>query len=127
MIHNEGRQIMALNNVIKKRLSELNMKNKELSDASGVPLRTINNILAGITDNPGIETVRAIAHAIGFTLDDIAEEVSSDVFCFTASERQLLSDFKSLSAEGQELLLQRAAELVRLGYIKNSESELVEA
>ena len=43
----------------------------ELSDRSGVPVSTIKKISAGITKRPNIETVKAIVHAMGFTLDDL--------------------------------------------------------
>ena len=62
--------------VIKNRMRSLNIGNKELAEHSDVPLRTVNNILSGITDDPRLETIRAIAHALDYTLDDIAEEVS---------------------------------------------------
>ena len=46
----------------------------ELSDRSGVPVSTIKKISAGITKRPNIETVKAIVHAMGFTLDDLDDE-----------------------------------------------------
>lgn len=66
---------MALNDVLKMYMDRLGIGNKELSKLSGVPLRTVNNILSGITANPTLETVKAIAHALNCTLDDVAEDM----------------------------------------------------
>lgn len=66
---------MALCTVLKMYMDKMGIGNKELSRRSGVPLRTINNILGGLTDNPTLETVKALAHALDCTLDDLAEEM----------------------------------------------------
>ncbi len=62
---------MALNiNKIKNVMNEKGLGNKDLSAKSGVPLRTINNILGGITSNPTIDNMIAIAHALDCIVDD---------------------------------------------------------
>lgn len=62
---------MALNvNKIKKMMEEKGLGNKDLSVKAGVPLRTINNILGGITSNPTIDNMIAIAHALDCIVDD---------------------------------------------------------
>lgn len=61
---------MALREEIRNRMNEIGIGNKELSEKSGVPLRTINNILSGVTSNPTVDNVMAIAHALGCTIDD---------------------------------------------------------
>lgn len=66
---------MALNEVLKTYMDKMGIGNKELSAISGVPLRTVNNILGGITTNPTVETVKAMAHALNCTLDDVAEDM----------------------------------------------------
>lgn len=55
---------------IKRIMSQQGMGNKDLSIKSGVPLRTVNNILGGITANPTIDSVISIAHALGCRVDD---------------------------------------------------------
>lgn len=66
---------MALNEVLKMYMDRMGIGNKELSKLSGVPLRTVNNILGGLTANPTVETVKAMAHALNCTLDDVAEDM----------------------------------------------------
>ena len=56
-------------NEVKK---ELGMTNIELAAKSGVPKSTIDKITAGATTNPKWLTVKAITHALGKRLDDMA-------------------------------------------------------
>lgn len=69
---------MALDKVLKLYMDKKKIGNKELSSISGVPLRTISNILSGITVNPTLETIRALAHALDCTLDELAEEMKDN-------------------------------------------------
>ena len=67
---------MTLSTRVKFLMDDRNIGNKELSEKSGVPLRTINNSISGVTDNPTLETIRAIAKALSCTLDDFADSIS---------------------------------------------------
>ena len=58
---------------------KLLMKNKginqeELANISGIPKSTIGKILAGISKNPTLETMKAIANALDCSLDDFDEQ-----------------------------------------------------
>lgn len=65
---------MALNiEKIKGRMLELGIGNKELSERSGVPLRTVNNILGGITKNPSIDNMIAIARVLESLVEDLVD------------------------------------------------------
>ena len=48
--------------------------NQDISERSGVPLPTVNRILSGGTDSPGVDNVRAIANALGVSMDEIFSE-----------------------------------------------------
>ena len=48
-----------------------NVTNQELSDLSGVPIGTINRIMAGQTDNPNFQTICDIVIALDGSLDDL--------------------------------------------------------
>ncbi|MDD7347218.1 MAG: helix-turn-helix transcriptional regulator [Clostridiales bacterium] len=65
---------MSLANEIKRRMKKKDIGNKDLSILTGIPLRTINNILGGITTSPTVENVRLIARALGCTIDDLVYE-----------------------------------------------------
>jgi transcriptional regulator with XRE-family HTH domain len=49
---------------------KLGLTNEELSRLSGVPKGTIDKILSGVTKDPKLETLKAIARVLGCTLDD---------------------------------------------------------
>lgn len=49
-----------------------NLTNQELSDLSGVPVGTINRIMANQTDNPSFQTVYDIVIALDGSLDELA-------------------------------------------------------
>lgn len=49
-----------------------NLTNQELSDLSGVPVGTINRIIANQTDNPSFQTVCDIVIALDGSLDELA-------------------------------------------------------
>lgn len=49
-----------------------NVTNQELSDLSGVPIGTINRIMARQTDNPSFQTVCDIVIALDGSLDELA-------------------------------------------------------
>lgn len=53
---------------IKTKKKELNMTTEELSERSGVPVGTLNKILAGQTSDPKFETVKAICKALDISL-----------------------------------------------------------
>ena len=57
---------------LKELKEQKKMTNQELADLSGVPLGTINRIMAGQTDNPSFQTVCDITRALGGSLDKIA-------------------------------------------------------
>lgn len=65
---------MALKDNIRKRMTELGIGNKALSDKSGVALRTINNILSGNTKNPTIDNMIAISDALNCDVEFLASD-----------------------------------------------------
>jgi transcriptional regulator with XRE-family HTH domain len=48
------------------------MTNQQISDASGVPLSSVNRVFSGQTDNPGFLMIRDIVVAMKGSLDEIA-------------------------------------------------------
>lgn len=62
---------MKLAEIIRNYMEKQGIGATELSRKSGIPLRTVNNIIKGLTENPGLETVRSLATALGYTLNDI--------------------------------------------------------
>lgn len=74
---------------------------EELAMRSGVPLSTVKKICAGITTNPNLDTVVALAHALDCTIDDIA---AADKPKITAAAAHFSVD--KLTPEGRERYLE---------------------
>lgn len=93
---------------------------EDLSQQSGVPLSTIKKISAGITTNPNLETVKAIASALGCSLDDLETKDIEDSFKkkapaqaqeLTPEEWEIIQAYRAASHDpaGQALLRDTAA------------------
>lgn len=67
---------------LKEYRERAELSQAKLADISGVKQQTISLIESGERPNPGIETVAALARALGCTLDelhvDVREERSDD-------------------------------------------------
>ncbi len=74
---------------------------EELSVRSGVPLSTVKKICAGITTNPNLDTVVALAHALDCTIDDLAVKNPPTI---TAAAAHFNVD--KLTPEGRERYLE---------------------
>lgn len=61
---------------------------EELSIKSGVPISTIKKISAGITTNPNLDTVKALAKALQCKLDDF-DNNNSQVTVYTDSALEI--------------------------------------
>ncbi len=91
---------MGLNKITEMRKSR-GWTIEELSDRSGIPVSTIKKISAGITKRPNIETVKAVVHAMGFTLDDLDDEPVIETKKMSPSdtnvtEENILNDAKDI-------------------------------
>lgn len=63
-------------NIIRR---ELGLSLDELSESSGVPMGTLSKITAGITKDPKLQTLVAIARALHCTLNDLDDSTPSKV------------------------------------------------
>lgn len=82
-----------------------NMTIEELSAKSNVPIGTLSKISAGITKDPKLETVRAIAKALNCTLDDfLEEETNSKNFFASLNEQDLINKYRILDNYGKEMI-----------------------
>jgi transcriptional regulator with XRE-family HTH domain len=48
-----------------------NLSTREIAEKSGLPEPTLEKLFSGQTKNPGINTVKQLVHALGYTLDDL--------------------------------------------------------
>ena len=117
--------------VLRQLKRQKKMTNKQLSQASGVPLGTINKLMSGVTDNPKLPTVQAIARAMGTTVDGIAgsaaaPENASGMPALSLREQQLLSILRRLDDRGFDTVLSAAqAQLALLNAVSPEETDSV--
>lgn len=97
---------------IKKIMKMRGISQIELAEKSGIPLSTIRRIFAGITPCPRIDTMQAIEKALD--LDIQAPPTLSE------AEQRLLSAFRSLEPQMQEIILNLVDNSVRGESKKNS-------
>lgn len=87
---------------------KLLMKNKginqeELANISGVPKSTLGKILAGISSNPTLDTMKAIANALDCSLDDFDEKTKiseSNAFAQTNKYENITTLLDQLNPKG---------------------------
>lgn len=61
---------MNIQEVCKSRKEELKLTYQDISDASGVPLSTVQNFFSKFSKAPSIYTVAPICKALGISLDE---------------------------------------------------------
>ena len=81
-----------------------NMSIDELCERSGIPKSTISEITAGITTNPTLDTIQAIAQALGCRLDDFDDTprpVKNAPSELSEEAKKIAKDFDKLTDHGK--------------------------
>lgn len=84
---------------------------QEISDLSHIPKRTVDKIFSGVTENPRIDTIEAIAKALGLSEDGSKNSVPKG-YDLTEKEKRLLDAFRALIPSLQDYLIETAEKLV---------------
>lgn len=92
---------MELYEMLSERRRQIGMSIEELVDKSGVAKGTVTKIMAGITRNPQIESLKAITYALGLRLEDLDPDAS---VALSASARALAERFDKLDKHGQKVV-----------------------
>lgn len=81
---------------------EAGMTIQELADASGVGKGTINKIIAGTTENPTLDNIKALAKALGKTLADFdGSVVERPALQLTREAREVAEAYQGLDERGR--------------------------
>lgn len=123
-------------NRLRSLRQERGLTQDELAKSFGISKSTVSMYENGNRE-PDFETLEMIADFfnvdMNYLLGNQSEKTTTSVYqpnktpYLTASEQELLTNFRQLNEEGQELVLKAARSYVRSGdYIKTDESELVE-
>ena len=92
-----------------KKLKKLTLQ--EISDLSHIPKRTVDKIFSGATENPRIDTLEAIANALGLS-EDVSINSDSKGYEPSEKEKRLLDAFRALIPSLQDYLIETAEKLV---------------
>ena len=68
-----------LHKILTDRRRSLGMSIDQLVEKSGVPKGTLTKVLTGVSSNPALETVKAIAYALELSLNDLEERPFPDL------------------------------------------------
>lgn len=102
---------MELGEMVSRYRKDAGMTIDELSAASGVPKGTLNKIIAGTTKSPTLDTVRALADALGKKLEDFDDGLQKkqpapkDEDELNAEDKRLLMMIHNLSPENRERIV----------------------
>lgn len=94
---------MELWEALAARRKELGMKFDTLSKLSGVPETTLKKVLTGVTTNPKMTTVKAIAGALEMTLSELDDRMQEDKG-LSFEEMQLVERYRTLDDAGKALV-----------------------
>ncbi len=93
----------------------LGLTNEELSKLSGVPKGTLDKILSGVTKDPKLGTLKALARVFNCTLDDFDDLDTLDNSApLSNEENTLLTNFSKLNDLGKNEANKRVAELTEI-------------
>ena len=88
---------------LKARKKELKITLQEISDISGIPKRTVDDIFSGKTANPRVDTLQAIERALGLENEKTPPDDLSE------GEREWLKLYGVLTTENKDLLVKMVA------------------
>jgi transcriptional regulator with XRE-family HTH domain len=98
---------------IEEYKKKLGLTSAELAERAGIPKTTLDKILSGVTKDPKLETLKAIARVLGLTLDDFDDTESNKPEEPTYDDLQYLiaRNGKNLSTEEKMKLIKMLSEL----------------
>ena len=99
--------------IIEEYKRKLGMTTAELAEKSGVPKGTLDKILSGVTKDPKLETLKAIARVLGCSLDDFDDipQQTSQEPSYEEVEQLLARNGKEFSTEQKMRLIKLLSEI----------------
>lgn len=75
----------------------------ELSEKSGVPKGTLAKITSGITKAPALETIRSLVYAMGYTLNELEDDVPL-TSVYSRAENEMIKKYRALDEHGKTMV-----------------------
>jgi len=93
---------------IEEYKKKLGLTSAELAEKAGIPKTTLDKILSGVTKDPKLETLKAIARVLGLTLDDFDDRDEDKI-------EPTYEDIKYLIARnGKDMTQEEKFELIKM-------------
>lgn len=115
---------MSVQEIIRKRRIELDLTLKDVANALGVAEGTVSRYETGDIQNMGIDKIARLAQILrcspGYLMGweespSVPQQIASQ---FSEQEQNLVIKFQTLNSVGKKKLLERADELLELGYVE---------
>lgn len=90
-----------LHKILTERRRSIGMSIDQLVEKSGVPKGTLTKVLTGASANPALETVKAIAYALGLTLNDLEEDRNPGL---SAKAVAVAQEYERMTPYGRSLI-----------------------
>lgn len=87
--------------IINERKKELNITNSQLAEITGISVSTLDKITAGKKNNPTLDTMQAIADAIGCSIDDFRDVPSKPL---STKAVEIARAYDNMSVYGKSLI-----------------------
>ena len=87
--------------IINERKKQLGITNSQLSEITGISISTLDKITAGKKNNPTLDTMQAIADAIGCSIDDFRDVPSNPL---STKAMEVARAYDSMSSYGKSLI-----------------------
>lgn len=87
--------------IINERKKDLNITNSQLAEMTGISVSTLDKITAGKKNNPTLDTMQAIADAIGCSIDDFRDVPSRPL---SSRATDVARAYDAMSAYGKSLI-----------------------
>ncbi len=88
---------------IKEKKRALGMTNETLSEKTGIPLGTLNKILAGTSDDPKLSTLAAFAKVFDVSVDYIVFGEGEELH-LSKTEKSLVLNFRTLDDRARDIV-----------------------
>lgn len=95
-----------------KQMKKISGKtSQQIADETNIPKSTIDKLFSGQTKEPYLSSTKAIVHCMGFTLDDLDDNLYIQKLN-NKDEILLMNEFRQLNLKGKEMLLDYAELLI---------------
>ena len=111
---------------IKEMKIRSGMTNQQVADKSGVPIGTVNRVMADQVQNPNFETISAIVMALGGSIDEVVGHTPTIVPLGNAAEAEQSSQPEQVVPQEQLQQKESPADYVQSDLVRGYEMLLEE-